>query len=232
METPRDLLMLAAANAAPSETIPVRIVPAEFSLRVVLDPAVIMSQVAEEARAAVALAMDTALDVTTVIRGKKGKDMKSIATLLGDKFSADKYKSDNPKIDSDRYKSDDDEISAKQHLPSKQGVISDTRTEHSGVSFNTQGHLLSDTASQRNAAAAASADPELAAMLLDLGLGSGSTDSMPMRTLQEEVAAAVTSQVPSNAAQWLQLGLDGDNVDGKRNLQILHVFLFAIYTLI
>lgn len=73
-ETPRELLLdetlnekrdyANKKNANPA----IRIVSSEFTLNVVIDPKVIMSEVAEEARSCTLFALETAIDVTAVIR--------------------------------------------------------------------------------------------------------------------------------------------------------------------
>jgi hypothetical protein len=203
LETPRDFLMLEGVNQAPPETVPMRVVPAEFTLKVVLDPAVLMTQVAEEARAAAALAVDTAMDVTSVIRGKRGKDEKTIASLLGDKFNPSLLKKAQP------YDSYSEEALL---LPSKRGVPSETMSvADSAASVGDNGRVIqSDTASQDG-------DPELQEMLLSLGLGVGSSmrqDVLP--SVEEELAQASELVLPANTTQWLQLGLGGTSTMGDR----------------
>jgi hypothetical protein len=185
-----------------------RVVPAAFTLNVVLDPAVLMTQVAEEARAATALAMDTALDVTSVIRGKRGKDEKTIASILGDKF--------NPKLLAkpqayDSY-SEDNLI-----LPSKRGLASETMTaDGSAVSVGDNGRVINSDAQSQDSAVL---DPEMQEMLLSLGLGAGPemrVDVLP--TMEEAVAEASELVLPANTTQWLQLGLGGTSTMGDREV--------------
>jgi len=113
-------------NLAPKESVPIRVVPADFRLDVVLDPAVLMTDVAEESRALSMLAFDTALDITTVIRGKRGKDEKTISRLLGDKFNLGVLRSKNRDFDADNSDLDEDKsVNDKLMLLSRAGVASD-----------------------------------------------------------------------------------------------------------
>lgn len=206
IETPRDFLMLEDKNMQAEETQIMRVVPAAFTLKVVLDPAVILTQVAEEARAAVSIAMDTAMDVTSVIRGKRGKDDKTIASLLGDRFNPSLLKKDQPY----------DNISEKELiLPSKRGAMSETQTvDDSAASVNDNGRLInSETGSQNNL------DPEMQEMLLSLGLGTGPemrADVLP--SVEEEIAQASEFVLPANTTQWLSLGLGGTSTMGDREV--------------
>lgn len=210
IETPRELLMLENANAAPDESVPMRIVPTDYQLSVVLDPTLLMSQIAEEARAAAALAVDTAIDVTAVIRGKLGKDEKTIASMLGDKFNPELYQS----LEQASYGNHYPEKKQQQQpllLPSQLGVPHDRANSEaaseSEVELNEQGLLLSDTESR--------VDSAMAEMLLDLGLGPTSEASAAMPTVIEEIAAASLLEQP-DMNEWLQLGLTGSTTKGDR----------------
>mmetsp|Transcript_15647 Transcript_15647/g.21453 ORF Transcript_15647/g.21453 Transcript_15647/m.21453 type:complete len:1759 (-) Transcript_15647:115-5391(-) len=99
-ETPRELIQDEDASdglgqAHPHQE-PYRIVSAEFSLNVEMDPKVIITGVAEEARALAQLAMETALDVSAVIHkhrsGVKGGNDGNLSMLLGDKIHSGKAK--------------------------------------------------------------------------------------------------------------------------------------------
>jgi hypothetical protein len=91
IDTPRDLLHNDPLYVIASNQ-PYRIVQNDFSLTVKLDPVVIMSHISEEARAITTLAIETAVDITAIIRGRDGKDEKTIVRLLGDKLNPDYYK--------------------------------------------------------------------------------------------------------------------------------------------
>ncbi|KAJ1439299.1 hypothetical protein B484DRAFT_427770 [Ochromonadaceae sp. CCMP2298] len=205
IETPRDLLMLSDENQYAEEVIPLRMVSASYSLHIILDPAVLMSQIAEEARAAVALAVDTALDVTTVIRGRKGRNEKTIAALLGDKF--------NPLLRKDPFEEGDN-----------RGV--DVDEEEEGVELTADGRLISDSGGP-------GPDPEMAQMLAELGLGSqseyeggyeggsgaGGGGGLDVAIIPPQVLPSVAQEIaaeltPPNQTQWLNLGLGATQGEG------------------
>ena len=242
IETPRDLLMLEDGNLLPDETVPMRVVPADHKLDVVLDPTVLMSQLAEEARTAVALAVDTALDVTAVIRGKRGHDERTIAQLLGDKFNPAALKplpsarseEDEPPLPSalgHRHPGDDDaEVAGMHRRPRssgksrKFGAFKDgdgggRDDTSSGVSVDDDGHIitLSD-------AGGAKVDAEMAAMLRDLGIGSeAGAPSEPLPSIEDAAGAMAETRPgvamvkqPDNQNQWLELGLGETRDRGQR----------------
>ena len=202
IDTPRGLVMDSETNLAPKESVPIRVVPADFRLDVVLDPAVLMTDVAEESRALSMLAFDTALDITTVIRGKRGKDEKTISRLLGDKFNPGVLRSKNRDFDADNSDLDEDKsVNDKLMLLSRAGVASDTQSlgSSSGVEFNNDGHLIS--VSDKGA----KLDAQMMSMLLELGMGSEADGG---------VGGAKASPLPlrdSSVPNFLSLGMDGTN---------------------
>jgi len=196
IETPRALVMDNERNLAPKESVPIRVVPADFRLDVVLDPAVLMTDVAEESRALSMLAFDTALDITTVIRGKRGKDEKTISRLLGDKFNPNMLRSKSKKeFDVDSDEGEDRSVDDKLMLLSRAGVASDTKSVDSGVEFNIDGHLISvsDKGSKL--------DAQMMSMLLELGMGSEADAN--------GVALKASPLRDSGMPNFLSLGLDG-----------------------
>lgn len=205
IETPRGLIMDDPRNTKSKETIPIRVVPATYHIKMVLDPAVLMTQVAEEARATSVLVIDTALDVTSVIRGKRGKDEKSIATVLGDKFNPDFLKKKRLTLDSDdaydqNHSAYDDSRGIVTAIPSKSGKPSeDTRTIDSGIEFNSKGHLISVNNEHDS-----KVNDEMIAMLLDLGLGS-EADTM--------IGKETATTLPNRSEDWLALSLGGGDIN-------------------
>eukprot|EP01032_Pedospumella_encystans_P014699 gene14700-16862_t len=205
METPREFLMLENTNMDVPETIPIRVVPAEYTLKVVLDPAVLLTQVAEEARAAVSIAVDTAIDVTSVIRGKRGKDEKTISSLLGDRFNPNMLKKTQP-YDSISERSDS------RMLPSKMGFVEDpaVSVDGSAVELDSHGRVI-DTQSMHNV------DPEMQEMLLSLGLGTNPSEQgdqgihNTLPSMQQSLEEASEFVLPTNTTAWLNLGLGGSS---------------------
>lgn len=197
IETPRELLMLEAANMYGTETMPIRIVPEEFRIKVKIDPKVVMSEVAEEARAISAFVTDTALDITELIHGRRGRDEKTIATLLGDRYNPDflkkKFKLD---VDSD---AEDDEQLRKYRGEETQAEEEDPDE----IKLNYKGRvLMSDNGANE-------IDPELNQMLQDLGIGVAKDEfGNPLFALEDEnpVSKAEAIVKPDD---WLHLGLGG-----------------------
>ncbi len=194
IDTPRELLMLEVANVLGVETAPIRIVPETFRLNIKVDPKVVMAEVAEEARAVAAFVTDTALDVTDLIYGKLGRDEKTIAALLGDRYNAEALK----KFQLDMH-SDEEDAQMLRKFRGEEGEEDSTVDDR--VKLNDKGRvLMSDNGSD--------VDVELNEMLKDLGIGvKKPLDVHPMLSINDGVDNASSPTDIVKPAEWLNLGM-------------------------
>jgi hypothetical protein len=218
VDTPRELLMLESGNQFAPETIPIRVVPDSFRLNVQLDPKVIMSEIAEEARTVSTFAFDTAVDITNLIFGRAGKDERTIATLLGDRYDPHALK----KLGLPGYDSDEEDDFRLRH---KLGEESAEEAKRFGQDL--QGGLrvplLEDAATGQLTVldgsdglvvpSAAVIEEDVQQLLLELGMQGEhhDHDHGPMLRVTD---ASVPAHEIVQPDEWLQLGLVGTNTKG------------------
>jgi hypothetical protein len=202
IETPRELLMLEVANVLGVETAPIRIVPESFRLNIKVDPKVVMAEVAEEARAISAFVTDTALDITDLIHGKRGRGDGTIAALLGDRYNPEALKKYQLDVDSD-------EEDAKLLRKFRGEEAEEDSTVDDRVKLNEKGRLLtSDNGSV--------VDEELNDMLKELGIGIAKPieQTNPMLSLEAGVNNPILTVEIVKPAEWLNLGLGDEPTKG------------------
>lgn len=172
IETPRELVMTTnnLESLYPKQTIPVRVVPTDYQLTVSIDPKIIMSEIAEEARAISSMVVDTAVEITNIITGHHHQQKKrhpntskspsrskyteeEIISKLGDRYHPDALQ----KFLQDRLASDDNSDAEDEHrlalLKSTDRLAVDEEDTDSMVdqqlqgppsviSFNSKGHVV------------------------------------------------------------------------------------------
>jgi len=221
LQTPRELLLVEASHLFPDEKMPIRIVNKDYRLEVKLDPKMIMSEVTEESRAIAALVVNTALDITEIIRGRQGKDESTIATLLGDRYQPALLQQRKSKFHGVEEDDSDIEDQLKLHNyigEEKAEQFAKDQAEH--VEKSSVRDVLLLTKSSPNAGGPD--DQQLANMLLDLGLGSALENSLVLDPQEQLMLNSIVhkeqvKQTLSDIIQpqeWLSLGFGatkGDN---------------------
>lgn len=221
MQTPRELLLVEGSHLFPDEKMPIRVVDKDYRLEMKLDPKMIITEVTEESRAIASLVVNTALDITEIIRGKQGKDEETIATLLGDRYQPMLLQQRKSKFHG--VEDDDSDLEDQLRLQKYIGEESQeavARKQEDYLATSSISNVLSLT--KDLSASGAPTDQQLANMLLDLGLGSALENSMVFDAqeqsalnkivLHEQVKQSVSDIIQPQ--EWLMLGLGatkGDN---------------------
>lgn len=184
-----------AALGLKEENSLVRIVPADYSVNMQIDRKQIMADIAQESRAIATLAIDTALDITRVIRGRKGKDERTIAKILAEKLQVDPSILNLPPLKSSE---SDYRVSLYPYH-----TADETESTDSVFQAAKDGKLISDTGS--------AVESDLAGQLLELGMGSERSDR-ESRQLNNEIIAMprITEGVGESSTDLLNLGLNGN----------------------
>jgi hypothetical protein len=223
MDTPRELLLL-EGHMYPPNTIPIRVVPEEFRLVAKIDRKVVMSEVTEEARAITALSVGTAVDITGIIYGRKGKDEQTIATLLGDRYNPDvleKYREMEAAAASTKSayldellkkhmgEEDKETNEYENYLRQETLLISSLEAEKQShieqsklALLNEKGLVITD---ENGDAMMEKTNAEVDELLMNLGLGSALENSFVMDDMKGGEEGRPKS--PVDPSEWLALGL-------------------------